>query len=345
MSDLTFSVGALTTNFTPTVTSCSSVYIQDNSAGTYFLKFGTVGPASTSSCYPPNFAPLGYYSPGCLSLGVLKYRSTDDYHQCESGFDRASYISVSQCYTKSGTPLLPSGRFVTTSYTSGDHIFAYGVNVRRASGDPVWSGEPGDPPTLSTTASSISSLTRPSSSALTRTRDSDGGDAGLQSSSASSSPGEVGALSSGTKIGIGVGVALGALLIFGSIAAAYLIGKRSRRGREEEDEARLQAKIQDQAYVADVSHQETGQKWTTAQHVAELPSSGYEGSTAYGSSESAAHYFNQPIGSTNNRPWVCEIGPSERSPVEMGSFDPSSELASRWQTSRELDTSPRPPMH
>ncbi|KAK8077090.1 hypothetical protein PG996_003260 [Apiospora saccharicola] len=292
MSDLTFSVGSLTTRFSPTVTSCCSVYIQ-----------------------------------------------------CESGFDRASYISVSQCYTRSGTPLLPCGRFVTTSYTSGDHIFAYGVNVRRASGDPVWSGEPDNSPALSTMASSGSMRLSPKPP--TRTRGSDSSYAGLPSSPASFSPGEDGVLSSGAKIGIGVGVVLGALLILGSISAAYLIGKRSRRKRDKDDEARRQAKIQDQAYVPDASHQEIGQKWTTTKHVAELPTSGYEGSTAYCGSEgtAVANFYTQLFGSSNNRPWVCEIGPSERSPVEMGSSEPASELASRWQTSRKLDTSPRLPTH
>ncbi|KAK8009344.1 hypothetical protein PG991_011895 [Apiospora marii] len=364
MSDLTSRVGALTTSFTPTVTSCSSVYIQDNSAGTYFLKFGTVGSASTSSCFPPNFAPLGYYSPGVCSSGYWyaceagidktatvatccpenysckKDRSTDDWHQCHSGFDRASYISVSQCYTKHGTPELPCGRFVTTSYTSGDHTFAYGINVRRASGDPVWSGEPDGPSVLSTTAAS--GPTRSSSGAPTRTGgSSDKSDAGIPPpSSASSSPGEAGVLSSAAKVDIGVGVTLGALLIIGSIAAAYCIGKRSRRRREEEVEARRQA---------DASHQEViGQKWTATQQVAELPPSGYEGSRAYGSSEGivAANYYNQIFGGSNSWPWAYELGPSERSPVEMGSTDPSSELASHWQTTvRELDASPRPMTH
>lgn len=259
-----------------------------------------------------------------------KDRNTDDYHQCQSGFDRASYISVSQCYTKSGTPELPCGRFVTTSYTSGDQIFAYGINVRRASGDPVWSGEPDDPPALSTTTSS--GATRPSSGAPTRIEGSEKSDIGLPPhSSATSSSGETGVLNSGTKIGIGVAVALGALLVIGSIAAAYLIGKHSRRRKEKEEEARQQAKTQDQAYVADASHQETGQKWITTHQVAELPPSGYEGTTAYGSGEgiAAVNYYNQLFSNSNNRPWVCEIGPSERSPVEMSSSDPSFELASR----------------
>ncbi|KAK8040955.1 hypothetical protein PG994_013962 [Apiospora phragmitis] len=44
-----------------------------------------------------------------------------------------------------------------------------------------------------------------------------------------------GGLSSGAKIGLGVGIPLGLLLIGGSVAAAFLLGRRRRRSRQSED--------------------------------------------------------------------------------------------------------------
>ena len=149
---------------------------------------------------------------------------------------------------------------MTTSYNPGDIINAYGINVRRASGDPVWSGVP--------------DLT----SSPTRIRD--GGNIGdaagtAQPSSGSASLEGGGELSSGAKIGIGVGVSLGALLVIGAITAAYFIGKHSRRKREEErDEAWGQDKPQEQVHITDASQQQREgerQELSHTQQAAELP--------------------------------------------------------------------------
>ncbi|KAK8862792.1 hypothetical protein PGQ11_009027 [Apiospora arundinis] len=368
MSDLTSSVGALTTTFTPTVTSCSSVYIQDNSAGGYFLKFGTVGVASTSSCFPPNFAPLGYYSPGVCPDGYWnacqagidktatvatccpqdytckKDRATDDLHQCQSKFEQVSWISVSQCYTKSGTPELPCGRFVTTTYTSGDHIFAYGINIRRAGSDPAWSGASTDPTAaVASTAGPTGTRGSTDTAPANTNPSSHTGDGANLQPSIISTPAQESGLSSSAKIGIGVGVALGVLLVIGAIFAAYLIGKRGRRRREEEEkEAQQQTQPRDQAYIAPETQ---GEEWKGPPgQAAELGPSGYDGSTTYGSGYSQHQHFG--VNNSNTSPWAYEMGPSERGPVEMGSSEPiSSELASHEHKSRGVSTTLGPWRH
>ncbi|KAK8039539.1 hypothetical protein PG993_007950 [Apiospora rasikravindrae] len=240
MSFVTTYVGALTTQFTP-IPGCNSVYIQDNSKGESFLKYGTVGPAQISSCFPSNYALVGWYSPGICPSGYWyaceaeldksttvatccpeNYsckinRPSYEHHQCESGFTKATSTSLSHCYTRSGTPVLPCEKFRSTSYNPGDAVRAYGINVRRESGDLVWSGIP-DPTGTESGGSSSSDAA-----------------ATAQPPGTTVSPEEGGGLSSGAKIGIGVGVSLGALLIIGAVTAAYLIGKRSRRKREEGD--------------------------------------------------------------------------------------------------------------
>ncbi|KAK8108121.1 uncharacterized protein PG998_010134 [Apiospora kogelbergensis] len=322
MSILTTSVGVLTTTFVPKVTSCSSYYIQDNSAGAYFLKFGTVGDASTSSCYPPNFAPLGYYSPGVCPTGYWhaceagidktatvatccpqdytckKGRATDDPHQCESKFEQVSWISVSQCYTKNGTPELPCGRFVTTTYTSGDRIFAYGINLRRAGTDPLWSGASGairrrPCPRLRAQPPAAASMSRYPRGVSDR----------------EAQPAKTGA---------------------------------------KKEEVQRQAHMQYPASFAHASPQ--GADWARAQGpAAELSPFGYDGGTTYGGGggESTAPYYNkQQFGTAtnNNSPWPYELDPSPRNLVELGTSEPAStELAGREHTRNGVDTSPGPP--
>ena len=270
-----------------------------------------------------------------------KGRATDDPHQCESKFEQVSWISVSQCYTKNGTPELPCGRFVTTTYTSGDCIFAYGINLRRAGTDPLWSGASGGDPTatVSKTASaatggSVDVTVRPSSSG------------GIVQAAL----GEDGHLSTGAKIAVGVGVSLGVLLTVGAILAAYLIGKRSRRRRaRKKEEVQRQANMQYPANFAHASPQ--GADWARAQGpAAELSPFGYDGGTAYGGGgggESTAPYYNkQQFGTAtnNNSPWPYELDPSPRNLVELGASEPASaELAGREHTRNGVDTSPGPP--
>lgn len=91
--------------------------------------------------------------------------------------------------------------------------WAHGVIVRRAGSDPTWPGDAGS--SLPTITKTVDSTTETLSSGS------------VTSGGGGASPNGEG-LSSGTKIGIGVGVTVGSAFIAGSVIGAYL-GFESQR--------------------------------------------------------------------------------------------------------------------
>ncbi|ETS84289.1 hypothetical protein PFICI_02314 [Pestalotiopsis fici W106-1] len=96
-------------------------------------------------------------------------------------------------------------------FTAGNHVYAGGVVVRRSGNDPTWT-ETG--PTTTRTSGSLSDPT--------------------QTGGSNKTDPDTSGLSTGAKAGIGVGVAVGALVFIGSCIAAYLIGKRKRQAARAE---------------------------------------------------------------------------------------------------------------
>lgn len=114
---------------------------------------------------------------------------------------------------------------LTTFYaasTAGFYVEAYGPILRRSGGDPAWGSA------TSSTSSDVS--THPTGTtalptATTATTATTAAEAGTPATSAEPD----GGLSAGAKAGIGVGAALGAVILVGCVAAAYMVGKKRRR--------------------------------------------------------------------------------------------------------------------
>lgn len=117
-----------------------------------------------------------------------------------------------------------SGSFSSTSVTTvvspGNVVFAEAVVVRRGADDPTWSG-------MSTTSSTVSPAGVPTANSTKTTAASASGNE-VAESSATSSPALFG-LSSSAKLGIGIGVALGALVFIGAITGVFVIMKKKKR--------------------------------------------------------------------------------------------------------------------
>ncbi|KAH8658456.1 hypothetical protein BX600DRAFT_514950 [Xylariales sp. PMI_506] len=231
-------LGPLTTTYTPSGVNCSSIY-QTVKA---ILLYGTTS-ASTSSCMPPNFVPYDpyYYSPGVCPSGYTldnncvagiggggtaatccpsgytcrKGRSSTDPNACQSVMQADSSFTIGKYIFTNSTTYSTT---ITQFYASGNSIYANGIVLRRGSDDPTWPGI-GDATTTTTLASQDTPSPSTGTGVPTQT--------GSASSDDTSSPPDD--LSTGSKVGIGIGVAFGAILVIGILLAAVLIGRRRRR--------------------------------------------------------------------------------------------------------------------
>ncbi|KAK8133516.1 hypothetical protein PG984_005528 [Apiospora sp. TS-2023a] len=252
METATTSIGSLTAPFTPTVTSCSTWFIAQSHihSSTYhtWLQLGTVGSAA-SNCFPSGYNWFnGYYSPGvcphgyeyacsagisetatvatcCPSGFSCQKRPSTDPNACSTNFVSNTYLSIAVWTTMSDerSEFVSSTTFAQSQDAPG---WAHGVIVRRAGNDPTWPGDAGATVTATATTKgkTVDSNTPETSSSGSGT--SAGGD-GVSPNN--------GGLSSGAKIGIGVGVAVGSAFIGGSVVGAYLFGKRRTRNRKTEE--------------------------------------------------------------------------------------------------------------
>ncbi|KAI1097623.1 hypothetical protein F4804DRAFT_351374 [Jackrogersella minutella] len=238
-------LGPLTTTFTPSGTDCQSIHLATSSTNEgYWLQQGTI-----SNCFPSSFLAQNgyYYSPGicpqsftyACSVGVglgssivtaatccpsgfnCRSRADTDPNACDSVMtsdssyivDIFSYVSRSPTSVGTGSTFAPSGHVV----------FAKGLVVWRAETDAEWA--------VSTTSTASTSLINNISS-ITETTTTDSTRSSTIPSVTFSSDISTGTassdLSTGTKVGIGVGISLGALLFLGAVVAAYLLGRRNR---------------------------------------------------------------------------------------------------------------------
>ncbi|ORY70510.1 uncharacterized protein BCR38DRAFT_406109 [Pseudomassariella vexata] len=238
-------MGALTTTFAPP-SNCNQLYYAENVGGWYQYE-------DTTTCFPSSFNRnyTAYYSPGvCFSGYTIAGITTDasttgvsvatccpsgyttianrrakDIDACRSKF-ASSTVTVVDVRSYSGDLLASSGNTATT-ILAGDWVNAYGPILRRESTDPEWDTAVVD--TLTTSATSTTSTgTSVSPGSTAGTSGIPSVTAGSNTSSSSASASTLG-LSPGAKAGIGVGVSIGALVVIGAVAAAYFLGRRSRR--------------------------------------------------------------------------------------------------------------------
>lgn len=135
-------------------------------------------------------------------------RASTDAAACISLVATDSSFTISQFVNDNSTTRSAK---VTAFLSAGNHIYANGVVVRRSGNDPTW------PTTASTTNIQGGSLSSPTQTGASNNTDPD-----------------TSTLSTGAKVGIGVGAAVGAFVIIGTCVAAYLIGKRKRQAARTE---------------------------------------------------------------------------------------------------------------
>ncbi|CAN8104286.1 unnamed protein product [Discula destructiva] len=238
-----YNLGPLTTTYSPSGASCTTIYQRLENGG---LEYGTINTApETSSCLPTKYNPYGgfYYSPGVCPLGYTigctaaiagnglsataatccpsggyscrLTRIDSDPVACESTI--LDYVTMYvEAYSWISTTF--SSTSVTTVVSPGNVVFAEAIIVRRGDKDPTWSGY-GSSTAASTSSSTVGkTVAAASESASTSTSTSTG----------TSSPAAV-SLSVPAKIGVGIGVGLGALMLSCAIAAAFIIMRRRRR--------------------------------------------------------------------------------------------------------------------
>ncbi|KAI0159953.1 hypothetical protein GGR52DRAFT_563700 [Hypoxylon sp. FL1284] len=189
--------------------------------------------------------------------------------------------------SSTGTPIMIN---TTTAFrTAGEPVYAKGVAVWRAASDPEWpatatpssttfmTGSPSlaglgtTPATTESTPAATASM--PTATGSGSDRDSDV----LPAQTAS--PG----LSTGGKVGLGVGISAGVLLFVGAVAAAYLLGRRKKHGfrskpalhpdngEEKSDLMVPSYELEEQRRVAEMSSQrepaELGGSWHEQSHM------------------------------------------------------------------------------
>ncbi|KAK7744854.1 hypothetical protein SLS53_003087 [Cytospora paraplurivora] len=244
-------LGPLTTTYTATGANCQSTFWAANNDNAW-LQYGQ---PVTAECVPSKFKPFEdyYYSPGICPSGYTYAceagvgtsttqatccptgytcrsgidRDTDPF-ACASTFTSNTYLTVEYYKFTSQTggsqTVVSTSSALVTEYiasTLGYNVEAYGPIVRRSAGDPDWSttASIGTAPSGTGQLSTTASVTTPGSAATTSASGGGGGGGG-------------GGLSVGASAGIGVGVGVGCVVFMGSVAAAYIIGKRRRRSRE-----------------------------------------------------------------------------------------------------------------
>ncbi|KAI2621803.1 hypothetical protein GGR54DRAFT_599881 [Hypoxylon sp. NC1633] len=253
MADL----GALTTTYQPTGTGCQSIHI-GSSTGLTWIQQGTI-----SNCLPSNFCAQDgyYYSPGVCPQGYTyacnvgvgigsstitaatccprsfacrSGRTSDDPNACISTMisDTSYIVDILTYETGSPTSISTTSRF----YGAGNSVYAKGLIVWRAATDAEWSGSSTLRESISSTMISRTTMISitPTSTATsiesilgTTTVVPDGYNTDANNDKAQSShPG----LSSGAKIGVGLGVPLGVLFFMSAIVATYIFGRS--RGRQ-----------------------------------------------------------------------------------------------------------------
>ncbi|KAK8041536.1 hypothetical protein PG994_014543 [Apiospora phragmitis] len=157
-------------------------------------------------------------------------RIPEEVNACFTNFASDTYLSVAIWTTVSGQ----APNFISsTTFKPDGPAFAHGVIVRRSGDDPTWpavttgataSTKATSAGNIVTSTSRTSSDFRSSASSTSQPSVADGNDnGGLDSNSA--------------KMGIAVGVSLGFLLLIGSVAAAFLLGRRRRRRQREGEKA------------------------------------------------------------------------------------------------------------
>ncbi|ROW00364.1 hypothetical protein VMCG_07243 [Cytospora schulzeri] len=256
-------LGPLTTTFTATGPDCTSTYLGANNDNEWIQ----YGQPNTTQCVPPNFTAFDnyYYSPGICPSGYtyacsaglassvtqatccpVGYYCRDDFNRdtdpfaCASSFYSDTYFSAMFYHFTSETGVSTTGPVSTLSHTTtwfinassspAFYVEAYGPIVRRSAGDPEWgttaTSDPGSAAGGAGTATATAA-TSAGSGGLTGA-ESGGGGGGSSTGSG---------LSVGASVGIGVGVGLGCIVFIGCIAAAYIIGRRRRRGALKEEAA------------------------------------------------------------------------------------------------------------
>ncbi|OMP86117.1 hypothetical protein BK809_0003286 [Diplodia seriata] len=225
-------IGELTTTFTPASSECFSSLFFARESGKTGINLGFPG-TSRSTCLPPDFdwAATRYYSPG-LCPSAYSYAcsyTTDDVTVatcCPSGWDcrpdRGPNIVLGCITTFAESTNLAIGSYSMNSPTiitgtttmpivSGDRAFAFGPIVRRASTDLTW------PPATTPASTSLPSSSLSSASTTTG--------ASLATAAVSESPG----LSIGAKAGIGVGAAVGGVVVIAALIGAIMLRRKRRR--------------------------------------------------------------------------------------------------------------------
>ncbi|KAI1475902.1 hypothetical protein F4774DRAFT_394992 [Daldinia eschscholtzii] len=231
-------LGPLTTAYQPHGTGCHSIHVGITLDVT-FLQHGT-----TSGCLPPGFQRYDgfYYSPGicpqgytyactagvavgtssataatcCPSSYSCRPRPSDDPNACHSFLASPTTYFVDV--------LSYSGDFITnlgttsTYVNNGSEALAKGLVVWRASNDAKWS--------MSTTSTASSIITVENTLRTTPDIPTMTSDAPIPTTQMTHRPDS---LSTGAKVGIGIGVSFGVLFFIGAVLAAYMIGRQKNR--------------------------------------------------------------------------------------------------------------------
>ncbi|KAF9634955.1 hypothetical protein BFW01_g5850 [Lasiodiplodia theobromae] len=248
-------LGPLTTTFTPASPDCvSSLHIRRKDTAGWDLVLGLPG-SHSSSCLPTSFTwSSAYYSPGicpsghtyaCTETDAVGDETTTIATCCPSTasgwvcrndknaafacvlrfptqttlYDVGSY----QVSTPSGgsTTVLREGTPQDLTLSAGFQAYAWGPVVRRQSTDETW-------PARTATAGASSTAGGASSTASSSLLLSSNAAAAAATSSTSTSNGSS-SLSTGAKAGIGVGVAVGGLLLISGFIAAFVLRRRRRQ--------------------------------------------------------------------------------------------------------------------